>query len=228
MGKKRRLRKQDKKAARTRKLAARLLQSRLENRDQLEQAMRDAVFVRLDSTHRHTEPVEGYVVALGRRWAALALLDAATRPDGWALVRLRDVARVEPRAHSALSQQILRARSAWPLTAPEGLPLDKGRELTDALVARGELMAVHVEGFDPDARWVGMPVSHREGELELHEITARGRWLRRPTFFDVKAVTRFTLGDGRTGALALVAGERPELAPTPPTLTAARESTSEE
>lgn len=228
MGKKRRLTKQDKKAARTRELAARLLRSRLENRDQLEQAKGDAALVRLDSKHRHAEPIEGCVVALGRRWVALALLDGATRPDGWALVRLRDVASVQRSPHSALAQQILRARSAWPLLPPADLPLDKGRELTDALVARGELMTVHVEGFDPEARWVGMAVSHREGELELHEITARGRWSRRPTFFDVKAVTRFTLGDGHTGALALVAGERPDLATTPPALAAAREPTSEE
>lgn len=211
-GKKRKQKKLDKKAARDRDLAERLMRSRLEVRDGLEQAMKDQTLVRLRSKHRKADPVDGFVVALGRRWAALALVDDASRPNGWDLVRLREVAALERRHNSSVVQQILTARDAWPLAAPEGIAVDRARELTDALVARAELVSVHVEGFDAESLWLGLPISHRDGELEVHEINVRGRWSRRPTFFDVKAVTRYTLGNGYADSLALVAGVRPALA----------------
>ncbi|MFC6153633.1 hypothetical protein [Nocardioides yefusunii] len=181
-----------------------------EIRRRLGQALSEQFPVRVSSHHCDDES-HGFVVALGKRWAAIALLDEGRRHDGWDLVRLRDVSRVRRSRREKVAERILRARGTWPLLAPVGLDLDRASRLLGTLAARGDLVSIHCERERPDALWVGVPLAAEGRDVVVHELNTVGEWDNDPSYFTARDITRITVGDAYMEGLALVAPPRPPL-----------------
>ncbi len=155
--------------------------------------------------------VWGFVTGIGRRWVAIAILDDGKRPDGWELLRLKDIERVRLNKDAdAVAIRVLRARGDWPLAAPP-IPLDKTRDLLRA--AGTDLMSVHIERKRPDAYWVGSPLDISESEVDLASLDSEARWEEKILVFELRDITRVTTSNAYVAALGLVAGPRPDQAP---------------
>ncbi|MEZ0493504.1 hypothetical protein AB2L28_14795 [Kineococcus sp. TBRC 1896] len=175
-------------------------------------ARADSVLVRVHRAvgEEEVEWLEGYVVALGRRWLVLACVSTDVWPTGWSAVRLRDVSVVEPRANARFTTEALRRRDQWPLPpVPVHLDLDSRRGLLTSLVGSEEIVALHPERRDPDVCFVGVVREVGEHWVELLEVTTAAQWETATTRRAVEAVTRIDLAGGYESALRLVAGPAP-------------------
>jgi hypothetical protein len=184
--------------------------------EQLTAAQADALLVRV---YRGTgdddmDWLEGYVVAIGRRWLLLARVSNDIWLTGWSAVRLRDVSVVEPRANARFTTEALRRREQWPLPpVPLDLDLDSRRGLLSSLVGSevdGEqVVALHPERRDPDVCFVGVVRGVSRHWVDLLEVTIAAQWETGTTKRAVEAITRVDIAGGYESALRLVAGPAP-------------------
>lgn len=157
------------------------------------------------------DPIDGFVVGVGRRWVAVARLSDGMDPDGHDLVRIKDIRKVGIGNGSAvLGERVLKARDHWPLTGPV-VRLDSLDEVLEGAGRGGALVAVHAERRSPDRFWVGRLAGRDEdGGVLLDGLDAAAEWEGdEPHTFRPKELTRLTVGDAYVAALALVAPARP-------------------
>src|SRR5687768_3957557 len=67
------------------------------SRAELQNAAREQSLVRLSRSIRRTDPLDGFVVALGQTWVLLAVLDHNIYLNGFAALRVADVKKVKRR-----------------------------------------------------------------------------------------------------------------------------------
>ncbi|WP_258725961.1 hypothetical protein [Cellulomonas sp. NS3] len=176
----------------------------------LERAQQDQLRVRVRRWIPDADPVEGFVVGIGRRWVALAQLSDRILLDGWALVRLKDIQAVKIYPDpNTFATRALRLRSQWPPVAPP-VDLDHTVAAITAATKVAPLLTVHEEFARPDVCWIGMVRSVDDTTLALHEVDGEANWLRKVTMIDLDSITRLDMGGGYEEALHLVAGEPPK------------------
>ncbi len=153
--------------------------------------------------------VDGFVTGIGAAWVALAKLDDRVRPDGWSLLRLRDIKSVsiDPDP-DCFEIRALRARNLWPPT-PIGVALNDVAALVRSAARAEPVITVFVEDDRPRICWIGSVMSLGEQTLRLLEIDTQGEWRRKPRAIDLEDITRIEIGGGYEEALRLVAGPPP-------------------
>lgn len=156
--------------------------------------------------------VDGFVTDIGAAWVALEKLDDRVRPDGWSLVRLRDIKSIsiDPDP-DCFEIKALRARGLWPPT-PTRVSLDDVAAVVRSAAAADPVTTVFVEDDRPQVCWIGAVVSVGEQALRLLEIDTQGEWRRKSRSIDLEDITRIEFGGGYEEALRLVAGPRPTVA----------------
>src|SRR5687767_2271036 len=89
-------------------------------RERLERAQGEVLLTRVRRWIPDSDIVDGYVLDVGRRWAILATQSDQVTPNGWALVRLKDIQAVvlEP-IDGGFTTEVLTARGQWPPALPE-------------------------------------------------------------------------------------------------------------
>lgn len=189
-------------------------------RARLERAQREVLLARARRWIPEADPVDGYVLDIGREWALFATQTQQVTPDGWTLVRLKDIQAIvlEP-IDGSFTTDALRARGQWPPTNPAAeLGLDDAHTAVLTAAAAGPLLTVHAEFSRPYACWIGVPISVDDGWLKLREVGVAGNWLTKPRRFDLDDITLLEFGGGYEEALHLVAGA-PEQPASPALLT---------
>lgn len=165
--------------------------------------------VRVTRRIRGADLLEGYVVAVGRKWVLLATPDD-TYLDGWDAVRLRDIRKVRDASGQRLVRRAFKLQQSWP-PAPPPFPinLDNTRALIDSLAAGADLVAVHLEYLDPRIAFFGRVRGQYSRRLWLHEIDGDGRWTD-PFPFRRDKISRLGTGDRYSAMLLQVAGPAPK------------------
>lgn len=170
--------------------------------------------VRLIRSIKKASRLDGYVLEVGRRWLVLAVIGPDLALDGYACLRVADLADVRTLAHGGLTTRLLKARGQWPPPAPDlELDLDSGRAPLAGFVEQRRLVGLHYERDEPGAYFLGVPAFSRKGHLQLHELTPRAEWGGKPLRFGRAAITRLHFGDRYQRALAEIAGPRPGTGP---------------
>ena len=154
-----------------------------------------------------SDRVDGYIVALGQKWVALADLDGVSL-DGWCILRLKDIQAVFVDSDS-ISTKVLLARDQWPPQAVDSLNLDDAVGALSSAAAPAPLISVFVEFDRPDIMWLGAVTAIKSGQVLLLEVSTLGEWHRKPRVIDLEDVTRIEFGGSYEEGLALVAGPRP-------------------
>lgn len=157
------------------------------------------------STGRH-DPLVGYCVAVGRRWALLRL--AAPWPAGLVAVRLARVTRLRRDPEAVLERRAFEHEGAWPPAPVEGLDMDRTADLIAGLADRHPLLALELR-MDEDDLFVGTPMLVAEGTLLLHELSADLEWDAVSTW-RLRDVERVRVGDRYLDLLAELAPPRPD------------------
>lgn len=94
-------------------------------------------------------------------------------PDGFEVVRLRDVSRIQEDGRSAFHGRIMQAEGVLAqLAAPEDIPLEGFPEVLQWLMLRGEPVAVNGKN---DAYLLGMVEKVGKNRLSLRYISAEGQ-----------------------------------------------------
>jgi hypothetical protein len=175
----------------------------------LQRAQAERLHVSIRRWAPDADRVEGFVVAVGAKWVAIAASDDRIHLNGWCVLRLKDIqaVRVDPDPECFIVRA-LRARGEWPPSCPE-LDLDSASGLIDSVSATAPLMTVFQEFYRPDFCWIGVSVANDGKTLRVLEVSPRATWRRKPMTIDLDDVTRVDFGGDYEGSLALVAGPAP-------------------
>jgi hypothetical protein len=162
--------------------------------------------VRLERSPRYADRVDGFVVAVGRKWALLAATTDGGYFDGFVAVRVRDVRRV--RRDRTFERAFAMTRPEWPPVAPGPVDLDSTTGLLRTLAATAPLIGIEKE-HEREAIWIGTLVDVRRGGVGLREVRPDASWHRRPLWYERRAVTKVSVRTHYLTGLAVIAGEPP-------------------
>ncbi len=176
------------------------------NRKALDAVLSSGEPVRLHRSLWKADRLEGFVVGLSPTWAVLHLVDEVDL-NGWSVIRLDSIARVERQGVNAFTARVLRHRGE----SPTPLDIDLG-ELPDVLADLGErfpLLSIHREGLDPEVCAIGKPVRIGKRKLELLDIDPDALWDHAPRRFAYEEITRIDVDHRYAQALHEMGGYPP-------------------
>jgi hypothetical protein len=175
----------------------------------LKHARETGLLVEVERRIPYADALDGFVVATGREWIALARVSDEIDLDGWVMLRLHDVRSVRLYPADCLAVKALTIRGQWPPVAPV-VRLDHVTELITDAAARAPMVTVHREFHRPDACWIGVVRKVSGRTISLLKVDPSGRWARKPCTYRLNQVTRVDVGGRYEDALHLVAGPAPK------------------
>jgi hypothetical protein len=176
------------------------------NRKALDAVLWSGEPVRLHRSLWKADRLEGFVVGLGPNWVVLHLLDEVVL-NGWSIVRLDTIARVERGGEHAFSTRVLRHRGASP--APLDIDLGEAEDLLADLGEKFPLVSIHREALDPTVCAIGRPVRIGARKLHLLDIDPDALWDHAPRKFPYDDITRVDVGGRYEDALHELGGYPP-------------------
>ena len=148
-------------------------------RARLRPAARDGQLIRVQQDIPGLSWLDGSVVAVGRRWVLLALLDGTMVLDGWAAVRTGDLTSIRRAPNHLFVDQLLTGRGQLPAPPPmPGLDLHSTRRLLDTAAHTAPLVTIHTERDHPDECYIGRLTRQGRHRITLQEIDPDARWTR--------------------------------------------------
>lgn len=189
----------------------------------LQRSQREAAIVRYRRAavlgkrggHQDREAFYGVVLDRGPEWVLFAVLRDGGYPNGYSVVRLRDIteARLAP-----VFQEFVESRDPWPLIAPEH-PLDLSE--TGGLLQSVAKNAAVYELYEEERRlghmWICSPQTWRKRSVWVRMIDPDGRWDAMWTNTRFKHVTRIDFLGDYCCAMEQMAGPNPDDAASPVT-----------
>jgi hypothetical protein len=176
----------------------------------LEHAQEHQLLVRVRRWIPDADPLDGFVVGIGRKWVVLQRVMLRCDFDGWQLFRLKDVQSMSMDPDPGCFEvRALKARTLWPPSAPE-LSLDDAVAVLETVSSASMMVSVYDEYDKTDACWIGAVTSVDESKLRLLEVDTLGEWKRKPRTIDPADVTRLEFGGRYEEALSLAAGPLPD------------------
>ncbi|ROR80294.1 hypothetical protein SAMN06295974_2546 [Plantibacter flavus] len=185
------------------------MQTRTKVLNRLALARETSTIVKLNRMSAPYETLEGFVVAIGRKWVLVAPIASGGFFDGYAVIRVREIARV--RFDRSFQRRFSETRPEWPVNPPPGRPmpdLDSTRGMLRSFLAKGVLCAIERRN-KPDLMWVGVPDQLRRHWLYLLEVRSDATWHAGPLGYRLRTITLVRMGDQYLRALAAVAGLAP-------------------
>lgn len=180
------------------------------SRKKIAARLRDAIggdtSVRLSRVSRPTQSVNGFVVAVGKKWALLQRTMDGGFFDGHVAIRLDEVRSV--RRDSTFESTFAKTRPEWPPAAPrpdEHVNLDTTSGMLASLLHAGELFGIE-RNKKYDATWIGVPNMLTRHWLYIWEVHPDARWYEQPLGYRLRSVTLVTMNDHYQRGLAAIVG----------------------
>ncbi|MBU2665468.1 hypothetical protein KOI35_18330 [Actinoplanes bogorensis] len=175
---------------------------------QLRRAVASRKLVRVGRSPRNADRVDGYVVAVGSKWALIAQVGDGGFFEGLVAVRVKDVVKV--RTDRSFAGRFARTRPEWPPTAPPGLDLDTTAGLIAGLSAISPLVGIEQERrFHTEMSWIGVVHEVARPWLWLREVRPDATWCKRPHGYRLRHITQVFVDDRYLTGLAAIAGTSP-------------------
>ena len=185
-------------------------------RAQLTHAAGNDHMVRIARTSQPGDRIDGFVLAVGRKWSLVRKTMDGGFLDGYAAIRTDDITNVRP--DMSFESEFTKTLPEWPLGLPElaePLDLDNTERMLRCLLHPKRLVAI--ERKKPsDATWIGVPFALERKRLYLWEVDPQARWHREPFGYALRSITAVLLDNHYQHALGTVAPECPDEAMTPP------------
>jgi hypothetical protein len=157
--------------------------------------------VRIERRPRYGEPVDGFVVGVGHKWALVATTIDGGYFDGHTAIRVRDIHRV--RRDRSFQGTFSRTQPGWPPAPPGVVDLDSTKAMLRTFAATAPLIAIEKE-HERRAMWVGEVVGMEKRWVRLREVRPDGTWHRRRLWYELRAVTKASVGTHYLTGLAAV------------------------
>lgn len=178
----------------------------MSKRERLLAAITENVVVRVDRKPTYAEPLYGFVVRIGAKWALMAQVSEGGYADGFVAFRVGDVARVEP--DGTIATTFAKSQPDWPRQYAHDLDLDRTRGMLADLGSRGGLVGIQKER-ERSALWVGIFDEIIDPHVYLHEVRPDGTWQDEPLGYKLSAVTAIYVETRYLAALTAIAGSAP-------------------
>jgi hypothetical protein len=138
------------------------------------------------------DPVDGYIVARGRKWLLVRVVDGSSCLDGYTAIRNEHITEVTDRGTTAqFTRRLLKMQNQWPPTGPSfSIDLDRTAGLVAALSDQDIAVGVYIEEEDPDVIFVGIPFRYKQNILGLNEIDSTGEWRSEASQWNHRRLTR--------------------------------------
>jgi hypothetical protein len=171
----------------------------------LQKALESQDLVRL-RRQKDADRLEGYVVAIGKKWLVLNVATAG-EPNGWAAVRLSDIRNNWEARGKRFQRRAFELAHAWP-PAPPTLPLavdGSVRELIESAAAAYPLVTIFVEDDDPNICFIGEPVGWTPRKLIWRNLDLDASWEAYEVKYKLSDITRLDIGGRYESLLGRVA-----------------------
>jgi hypothetical protein len=176
-----------------------------QKRSQLALAVRDKALVKFTRPFEDGS-VNGYVMDIGPEFFLVALVEDASRFNGFQCFRLSDVRELEvPSRYSAFAEAALKKRGR---RMPKRPPVDV-RNLQRLITTANRafpLVTIHRERADADVCHIGRVVHLSRDRVSLIEIGPNALWDDKPETYRLREITRVDFGCEYEESLHLVGG----------------------
>ena len=177
------------------------------NRGRLAKAQRDGTMVQIVRSPKHADKMDGFIVAVGDRWAVIQGACKGGYFDGYSAFRLEDVTKI--RTVQGFPEQFARTLPTWPPRCPEGLELDSAASVLCSMARHSGLI-----GMEQDNRhcalWIGALVKAGRKWTWILEVRPDATWHEEPLGYKTKKTTLVTIDSHYQRALLAVAGDTPQ------------------
>jgi hypothetical protein len=173
---------------------------------ELRAAQESTAMVRVYRGFRHDYPLDGFVVGVGRKWAALALTMDGGYFDGHVAFRLRDVKRVI--RDRSFQPEFSRLQPEWSAMLGTRFELNTTLGALRSFSAHSPLVSIAKER-DNSAIWIGEFLGRNGKWIGLHEVLVDGTWRKHPSAHKRSSVDTISIGSHYLTALSVVAGRAP-------------------
>ena len=158
--------------------------------------------VRIERRPRTADRIDGFIVAVGEKWALIQATTGGGYFDGFVAIRVRDVVMVKRDA--SFEGRFAQTQPEWPPGAPAGVDLDRTKRLIESMARLAPIIGIEQEHRAPGTQWIGVPVGYDRRRLILHEVRPDATWREEPFAFKFRRITRVEIGNHYKKALATV------------------------
>lgn len=162
--------------------------------------------VRVERAHRYSDPLDGFVVSVGKKWAVLARTMDGGYFDGYVAFRLPDVTDVS-REHG-FEPTFSRRLPEWPAVLDPEFDLNSTDGVLRSMAIRSPLIAIEKERERP-AMWIGEIDEIDTDRLWLVEVRRKATWRKSSRGYKLRAITAVSIETHYLTALAAIAGRAP-------------------
>ena len=171
---------------------------------QLQAALVGGELVRLTRKFEDAR-IRGYVLAVGRAYFLLALVNDRVWFDGFECFRIKDLNSIEVDPYRIFAEAALRKRGAQFPKPPE-LNMDTTRTILESAGTLFPLITIHREEADPEVCHIGKVVATNRTQVALLELGPDAAWDKTAIAYSLREITRINFGGGYEEALFLVGG----------------------
>jgi hypothetical protein len=182
-------------------------QSRKKIRSLLVQSMKQVRPVSFLRTVVPDWTIQGIVLEVGTDWVLLASIRDGGYLDGYRVLRLGDLRRVEP---ETTFEKFLHQDEQWPPVRPSApFDLTNSRTIIEAAAAAGTIISVFREAKYPGICLIGVPGGWTKKAVGLLTIDPQAKWEDFLEEIRFKDLTQISFGSDYNKALLSIAGDVP-------------------
>jgi hypothetical protein len=157
--------------------------------------------VRVERSPKYADPLDGFIVAVGSKWALMHRVREGGYFDGYAAFRVSDVRRI--RVEDSWVARFAATQAEWPPRCPPDIDLGSTKAAISSLAAHGRLVGLEKER-EREALWIGVPRTFSPNAIQLHGLGTDALWNQRPLWYRLKAITAVSIQARYLNALAAV------------------------
>ena len=175
-------------------------------RTKLDSAIGEHHMIRVGRAPKFADRLDGFVVAVGDKWALLAQSSDGGFFNGYVAFRLRDVKRID--RDKTFQTAFAKTQPEWPPARPFEVDLDSTSGVLEGLGRGGALIGIQKDN-ERSAIWIGTLDEVQKRVAYLHEVRPDATWHPVPLGYKLKAITTVEVATHYLQGLAAIAGIGP-------------------
>lgn len=182
--------------------------SNKKTRARFDRAIGEQHIIRVERAPKFADRLDGFVVAVGEKWALMAQSSDGGFFNGYVAFRLSDVKRIT--RDKTFETAFAKTQPEWPPARPCEVDLNSTRGVLEGLGHDGALIGIQKDN-ERSAFWIGTLDEVRKRVAYLHEVRPDATWHPAPLGYKLKAITTVEVATHYLRGLAAIAGTRPDL-----------------
>ena len=150
--------------------------------------------------------VNGYILDIGPKFFLIALVEDASRFNGFQCIRISDVRNLQAPDNNSLFIETALKKLGRKMPSKPRLKLETAHTILSSANAVFPLVTIHLEQADPGLCHIGLVKEMNRTHVSLLEIGMDAFWDRKPTEHKLSEITRIDFGGNYEEALHLVGG----------------------